>query len=93
MTSFSRVLAIGAHPDDVEYGCLGFLLKMSAHSKSHIYVASSGSSGDPSSGLNRIQESRMALKCLPESHLTLREAKGIHAADFLSAGHDLLAPL
>jgi LmbE family N-acetylglucosaminyl deacetylase len=32
-----NVLAIGAHPDDIEYGCGGTLLKLAAQEKANIY--------------------------------------------------------
>ena len=35
--SFKRILAIGAHPDDVELGCSGTLLKYQAQG-SHIDI-------------------------------------------------------
>ena len=59
---FKKILAIGAHPDDVEYSCLGFLLKQKALG-SHIYayVASLGGLNDASSGLERKLESDAAL--------------------------------
>jgi LmbE family N-acetylglucosaminyl deacetylase len=47
------VLAIGAHPDDVEFGCGGFLQHFSQR---HILLASNGSRG----GSNRISEARVA---------------------------------
>lgn len=59
---FERILAIGAHPDDVEYSCLGFLLKQKASgSNIYTYVASLGGINDASSGLGRKLESDAAL--------------------------------
>ena len=59
---FERILVIGAHPDDVEYSCLGFLLKQkSLGSKIFAYVASLGGLNDATSGLERKVESDAAL--------------------------------
>jgi LmbE family N-acetylglucosaminyl deacetylase len=60
--TFKRILAIGAHPDDVEYSCLGFLLKQKVLGSSiYAYVASLGGLNDASSGLERKFESDAAL--------------------------------
>ncbi len=60
---FERILAIGAHPDDVEYSCLGFLLKQkSLGSEISAYVASLGGFNDPSSGIERKNETDSALE-------------------------------
>ena len=59
---FERILAVGAHPDDVEYSCLGFLLKQKALGSSiYAYVASLGGLNDETSGLERKAESDAAL--------------------------------
>ena len=59
---FERILVIGAHPDDVEYSCLGFLLKQkSLGSKIFAYTASLGGLNDATSGLERKAESDAAL--------------------------------
>lgn len=44
-----RILALGAHPDDIEYGCGGTLLKYAALGHEiHLYVLTDGSkAGDP----------------------------------------------
>lgn len=59
---YKSVLAIGAHPDDVEFSCMGFLLQLSEQgTEVNVYIASNGSKGDPSSGPHRLQESKEAL--------------------------------
>ena len=60
--NFSKILAIGAHPDDIEYSCLGFLLQQKELGANvSTFVASAGSKSDLASGENRIQESRESL--------------------------------
>jgi len=55
---FNNVLAVGAHPDDIEYSCLGFLLKQKKFgSKISVFVASHGSRKDATNGDQRIKES------------------------------------
>ena len=48
-----NILAIGAHPDDIEISCLGYLLKQNKEKKSRIsvFIASSGSLKDSTSGM------------------------------------------
>jgi LmbE family N-acetylglucosaminyl deacetylase len=83
---FQNILAIGAHPDDIEYGCLGLLLKQKKlNSKISLFVASVGSKGDLSSGLARKQESMNALSVLSPEHVFFREESGI--------AHNNLEPL
>ena len=54
----NKILAIGAHPDDVEYSCLGFLLKQKKVGTSiSVFNASHGSRGDMLKGNQRVQES------------------------------------
>ena len=61
--SEQRVLAIGSHPDDIEYACSGTLLKLREKYRSFIktVVMSYGSKGDPSSGKERLNETNDAL--------------------------------
>ncbi|HPM43708.1 MAG TPA: PIG-L family deacetylase, partial [Candidatus Omnitrophota bacterium] len=44
-----NILAIGAHPDDIEYGCGGTLLQYANHNhKISLYVVTDGGfGGDP----------------------------------------------
>lgn len=53
---------VGAHPDDVEYSCLGFLLhQKESGAKVSAFIASSGSMNDNTSGIERMQESEKSL--------------------------------
>ena len=50
---FKNVLAVGAHPDDIEYSCLGFLLKQkNSGANISTFVVSLGSSNDKTSERN-----------------------------------------
>ena len=68
--SKQKVLAIGSHPDDIEYSCSGTLLKLQEQNNSIIkcLVMSCGSKGDPSSNISRINESKNALKEIGSSN-------------------------
>ena len=79
-----NILAIGAHPDDIEVSCLGYLLKENKekNSKISVYIASTGSLGDPTSGNKRIKESQMALKSIKNLTFNYRKNKGIKFSDF-----------
>ncbi|MEM7087184.1 MAG: PIG-L deacetylase family protein [Bacteroidota bacterium] len=84
---FNNILAIGAHPDDIEYGCLGFLKKQSSKGAFiHIHVLSLGSLGDSSANVGRISETRNGLAVLQPASFNVREEIGINETDF----HDLL---
>ena len=61
--NFKDILVVGAHPDDIEYSCLGFLLHQKEFgAKITAFSASSGSMNDNTSGIARIQESQKSLK-------------------------------
>jgi len=79
-----NILAIAAHPDDIEISCLGYLLKENKEKKSKVsvFIASSGSLNDTTSGINRIRESEKALKCINDINFNYRSNKGIKIHDF-----------
>lgn len=91
MLNYDRIIAIGAHPDDIEYGCLGLLLKMSSSTMKHVFVASMGSKGDPSTGEQRVEESRRALSVLKPETISFRRKAGIEKADFEELLNDIYA--
>lgn len=57
----ARILCVGAHPDDVEYGCLGTLIKYGADDRVRVVVLTAGEFGD--SGRDRTAETRAAFAC------------------------------
>lgn len=55
-----NILAIGAHPDDIELGCGGMLLKASRHAHHNIFMYNltrGGASGDPEERTNELMQS------------------------------------
>jgi LmbE family N-acetylglucosaminyl deacetylase len=79
---FKNILAIGAHPDDIEFSCLGYLLKLKSSGANIIsYIASMGCKGDPTSGLSRIEESKQALKNVTND-VYYNERSGIELSDY-----------
>ena len=84
MMDFKNVLAIGAHPDDIEFSCLGLLYKLHKQgSQVNVFIASNGSSGDPSSSAIRISESRLALSCINPNFI-FNNTSGVNHSDFES---------
>lgn len=77
-----RILAIGAHPDDIEYGCFGLLAQFHKTSEIFCYVMSAGCEKDPSSGPARLAESKQALSLLKPKSIVLKTTKGIFQKDF-----------
>jgi LmbE family N-acetylglucosaminyl deacetylase len=79
-----NILAIGAHPDDIEISCLGYLLKEKKEKKSKVTVLilSTGSMHDPTSGLKRIKESRKALKYIKDLNFNYINNKGIKVFNY-----------
>ncbi|HDI00122.1 MAG: PIG-L family deacetylase [Candidatus Latescibacterota bacterium] len=63
-----NILAIGAHPDDIEYGCGGTLLKCSRRGHDiYLYVATAGDfGGDPSV---RMKEQEASAKKIGARHI------------------------
>lgn len=62
-----RILAIGAHPDDIEYGCGGYLL-LATGRKHDVYLAVM-TDGSGTGHLDRVREQGKAAKCLGAKQL------------------------
>jgi LmbE family N-acetylglucosaminyl deacetylase len=56
------VLAVGAHPDDVEFGCFGTLARLSKETSVHIITLSAGELGGPKNV--RIRECKESAKLI-----------------------------
>ena len=65
MKSVKTILAVGAHPDDIEFGCGGILLKEAEEGASiHFLVCSRGEAGSNGSPDERVAECRKAARLL-----------------------------
>ena len=62
------ILAVGAHPDDIEFGCFGTLAKLSKDTSIHFIILSAGELSGPKN--KRIQECKQSAKLL-NAKLTL----------------------
>jgi len=70
MHKVKTVLALGAHPDDLELGCGATLAKLSANDVAvHAVIFSDGKQGGPS-GFDRKAETRAALEALGVASVT-----------------------
>ncbi len=66
--SFCSILAFGAHPDDIEFGCGGVIALETANGNSaHFVVTSLGEAGTSGTPAQREQESRRAAELLQAS--------------------------
>lgn len=86
---WEKILAIGAHPDDIEYGCFGLLAEQAAQAQIYCYVCSLGSAGDPSTNEHRISESQKALLMLNPKKLFFQKNKGITENNYEYLADDL----
>ncbi len=58
---FNTILAIGAHPDDIEFSCVGFLLKQKKlGARVHFLIMSKGEKGNNGNGAQRFAEQEAA---------------------------------
>jgi LmbE family N-acetylglucosaminyl deacetylase len=80
---FKSILAIGAHPDDIEFSCFGFLLKQNlSGSKINIFIASPDSNLKGDQTDQRKQESIEAFKLIPDSKVIFRNVNKILNDDY-----------
>ena len=101
-----RILAVGAHPDDIEFGCGGILLAEAARgSEISLCVCSRGEAGSNGTPDEREAEARKAAKLLGatieflelggDSHLEVSAANNIAVARQIRVARPdiLLAPV
>jgi LmbE family N-acetylglucosaminyl deacetylase len=81
--SFNNILAIGAHPDDIEYSCFGFLLKQHKNG-SNIYacILSPDSLNDGQLAQERTEESVKALRLIPNIQFFIRDKNNIDESQY-----------
>lgn len=61
-TIAGNILVVAAHPDDIEYGVAGTLLKFRDRIDPHFFIVTCGGENDPTSGSVRLAEAKAALK-------------------------------
>jgi LmbE family N-acetylglucosaminyl deacetylase len=87
---FNNILAIGAHPDDIEFSCFGFLLKQQKLGANiYAYIASPDSLTDNPKNKIRSQESIEAFNLIPKSQLTIRNKNNITYEDYQSLSDEI----
>jgi LmbE family N-acetylglucosaminyl deacetylase len=87
---FSSILAIGAHPDDIEFSCFGFLLKQQkTGSKINVYIVSPDSLTDNPITDKRIQESLESFSLIPNANVLIRNKNNINNEDYQSISDDI----
>lgn len=87
---FKSILAIGAHPDDLEFSCFGFLAKQrNEGSNIHIFIVSPDSLSDGNKMYDRINESNRSFNLIPGSNLRFRYKNNISYDDYQSLSDDI----
>jgi N-acetylglucosamine malate deacetylase 1 len=90
----ASILAFGAHPDDIEFGCGGVIaLATSAGQAAHFVICSRGESATHGTPEERVEETRRAAEILGatvefieldgDAHLEMRATHAIKLADIL----------
>ena len=91
---FAPLLAFGAHPDDVEFGCGGVIaLEARAGRRAHLVICSRGEAGTNGTPAQRVREAKKAAALLGatvefieldgDAHLEIRAAHAIRLAGIL----------
>ena len=87
---FKSILAIGAHPDDIEYSCFGFLLKQQKRG-SNIYacVLSPSSLDGGKLTEQRTQESVRSLRKIPNIEFFIRDKNNIDESQYQTVADEI----
>jgi LmbE family N-acetylglucosaminyl deacetylase len=86
---FKRILVLGAHPDDIEYGCFGILSEYQKQADLFAFVASLGSKADKTSGPIREKESIAALKGLRFKQIIFRQELGFSFENYTDISDEI----
>jgi len=84
-----NVLAIGAHPDDIEHSVFGTLYKFKKKCSIFCYIATMGGYGDSTSGKIRRMESEIALNLLKPKKLFWGDRIGIDYWEYSDLTYEL----
>ena len=87
---YNNILAIGAHPDDLEFSCFGFLLKQQKlDANIYAYIASADSLTDNPKNEIRSQESIQSFSLIPGSKLKIRNKNNLVYEDYQSLSDEI----
>ena len=81
---FNNILAIGAHPDDLEFSCFGFLLKQQKLGSNIFGVVLSPDSEEKDFFEERIRETTESFNLIPKSQLVIRKQNKIVETDYVN---------
>jgi len=83
--NFKSILAIGAHPDDLEFSCFGFLLKQRNDGANiHAFIASPDSFDFNNRKEERMKETIESFSLIPGSEVKFRNINDITYNDYRS---------
>jgi len=81
MFTNKNILAIGAHPDDIEYAVMGALMK-SSNCQIYCYIATMGGENDKTAGRQRTMESEKALALVQPEDIFWAPRIGLHPSGY-----------
>ena len=82
MFTDKNILAIGAHPDDIEYAIFGTLMKARPKCRLYCYIATVGGQNDKTSSRQRMDESNKALDLLEPIKIHWTTNVGLKVTDY-----------
>jgi LmbE family N-acetylglucosaminyl deacetylase len=81
--NFKSILAIGAHPDDIEFGCFGFLLKQQKLGSNIYGFIASPDSEEKDFFDKRVKETKESFNLINNSSLIIRNKNKINIEDYV----------
>lgn len=81
--NFQSILAIGAHPDDLEFSCFGFLLKQQKLGSSIYGFIASPDSEERNFFDKRVKETKQSFNLINNSSVFIRDKNKISAENYI----------